>query len=326
MTALDTIAPPLTDKNAWRPPAGVPLHNGDPVPPAMEFFEPPSEIGDLRSVYSTLTFDHQPWGSGVRAAVVLGNLIGGVLVVLGAALAFAAAGQVAYGEAIAFGAIAGAVVGLIAMLIALSKTRFNHTSTYVGTLGIASATIAGRRDNLKRNYRFRFENAVDLYTQQTRQFVNGVYTGTSYAFTWKNQNGGTAHALRGQYRSQEGTPKQGDPYYFAVSAEIAWSQLLLQIVAKELESQGFILFRVNKKDTVSIGPGFIEFSFGSKAQRISVEEIGAFSLNQGTFSVKHKDAKWFSGQGKFSFDYSRMANARLFLLALDRLCGLRFGQ
>ena len=290
----------------------------------MEFLEPPSDIGELRTVYSTLTFDQQPWSTGVRVAVVLGNLIGGILVVLAAALAFAMAGQVAYAEATTFGLVAGAVVGLIAMLVALAKTKFKHTSSYVGKLGVWSVTVSGSRENIKRRSLFRFENAVDLYTHQTRQFVNGVYTGTSYAYTWKNQTGAKAYDLRGQYRSQAGVPKQGDPYYFAVAAEIAWSQLLLEIIAKELESQGFILFRVNKNDTVSIGPGFMEFSFGSKAQRITVEEIGAFSLNQGTFSVKHKDAKWFSGKGKFSFDYSRMANARLFLLAIDRLCGLRF--
>lgn len=324
MTTQQTIAAPLTNKNAWHPPAGVTLHNGEPVPPSMEFFEPPTDIGELRTVYSTLTFDRQPWGPGVRVAVVLGNLLGGVAVVLLAALAFAVAGQIKYDEAIAFGLVAGSVVGFIAMLIALAKTKFKHTATYVGKLGIWSVTVSGRRDKFKRRSRFRFENAVDLYTQQTRQFVNGVYTGTSYAFTWKNQNGGTAYVLRGQYRSQAGTPPKSDPYYFAVSAEIAWSQLLLEIMAKELESQGFILFRVNKKDTVSVGPGFIEFSFGSKAQRITVEEIGAFSLAQGSFSVKHKDAKWFSGKGKFSFTYSNMANARLFLLAIDRLCGLRF--
>jgi hypothetical protein len=49
------------------------------------------------------------------------------------------------------------------------------------------------------------------------------------------------------------------------------------------------------------------------------------NLSQGRFHITHKDAGWFSRKGKFSFSYSTMANARLFLLAIDKLMGIRFG-
>lgn len=46
---------------------------------------------------------------------------------------------------------------------------------------------------------------------------------------------------------------------------------------------------------------------------------------QGQFHIHHKDARWFSSKGKFNFSYATMANARLFLLAMEKLTGYRFG-
>ena len=42
------------------------------------------------------------------------------------------------------------------------------------------------------------------------------------------------------------------------------------------------------------------------------------------FQFKHKDAKWYKLSGKYSFQYGSMANAKVFLLALEKLVGYQW--
>lgn len=44
----------------------------------------------------------------------------------------------------------------------------------------------------------------------------------------------------------------------------------------------------------------------------------------GEFSFKYKDARWYSREGKYKFPYASIANAKVFLLACDKLLGCQF--
>jgi hypothetical protein len=139
-----------------------------------------------------------------------------------------------------------------------------------------------------------------------------------------DDRGHDALKLSGQYSSQKGTPKGKDPYHFASGGEIAWSEFLLDALQTELERNGFVEFRVNKNDAVRVGPGFMEFLFGGKQERVEGEALKHISISGGQFSFKTGDAKWYSGKGKFSFSYANMSNARLFLVVLNSLLGVTF--
>jgi hypothetical protein len=151
-----------------------------------------------------------------------------------------------------------------------------------------------------------------------------VYTGTNYFFRWEDADGRKLLNLSGTFRSEKGEPEPDDPFYFAQGGEIAWSIYLLDALQKELEKHGSVEFKVNKRDAVRVGPGFMEFAFSGKEQRVDGEQLKHISIGGGTFSFKTADAKWFSSKGKFNFDYSRMSNARCFLLVLESLLGVTF--
>jgi len=80
-----------------------------------------------------------------------------------------------------------------------------------------------------------------------------------------------------------------------------------------------IAFRVDAagKRVVRVGPGFLEFHFGDGPVRVTGEEMGKVSLDQGHFSILHKDAKWYRSAGKYRFQYGAMANGK-------ELMGLRW--
>jgi len=314
-------APPRRDGQGWQPQGEVYTHDGEPIPGEMDFFAPPPpQIGEVRSAYSTAVLGKEPMSGGARLGLTLGLMFATVaaLWLLGLMIFNNA------GEAAVLGIGVGGPVSLGVGLFVWLMTRYKARCDYVGGLGMARYTAKRSRDQVAKEELFTFDQAVDLFTAETRNFYNGVYTGTSYDFRWCDENGKNAFRCKGTYHSKEGTPKSKDPYWFAKSGELAWNAFLIEAMADELDRDGSVLFKVNKRDWVRVGPGFFIFCFKGDEQRIDVDQIADLQINQGTFLIKTPDARWFSGKGKFGFQYGQMANAQLFLHCLEHLCGYRF--
>lgn len=300
----------------WRPTQEITTHADTPIDADVEFFcPPPAEIGQVTSAFSNLRQSQQPRPMPMRLALAV------AIGVVPAALPFFLMPEnldpVRSGLA--------ALLLAVGVLIGWFCLGFNHKCSYVGQDGVARYTCSGVRETISKAELLLFAQAAEVRTAQTRQFTNGVYTGTSYDFRWTGPAGQVLLRLKGTYRSKEGNPKPKDAFHFARAAEIAWSQFLLDRIVEQLKQYGFVQFNIKGSDFVRIGSGFIEFFFRGQATRVLAGEIASLNLNQGQFSIKHKDARWFSSKGKFNFPYGEMANARLFILCLDKLLGYRFG-
>ncbi len=166
-----------------------------------------------------------------------------------------------------------------------------------------------------------FADADSLHTKTTRNYINGIYSGTSYTYTWKKYSGST-HAISGTYRSENNPPQENDPWYFANVSELVWSSYVLSTLDGELERQGYIEFLVatSSLQAVRVGRGFLEFVTKKEGnRRVLVPYMRDILLGSGTFQFKHQDAKWWSGKGKYSFEYANIPNARVFLICLKDL-------
>lgn len=307
------------DNEPWSPPASVTLHNGEPIPPDADFFRPPpAEIGELRSAQSTLVKSKQPVSLLARLLFAIG---------LPGALFFGIVSlfRTANPRDMDMVYILAIVIAAPVFIAVLYFTRFRHACTFVGSLGIAEYKLAGSRESTPHERLLLFEKCFDITTWQLSQYVNGIYSTTQYKTTFRDANFHTLFQLQGNYRSEQGTPKAKSPYWFAVAAEGAWNLYAFERLAGQLESEGHIDFRVNRKDHVRIGPGFLEFTFGGKTTRVTPDDIKSLTINSGTFAVHTHEARWFSSKGKFTFEYSGMGNAKLFLFALERLAGYTFG-
>ncbi|MCA9088902.1 MAG: hypothetical protein KDA90_09745 [Planctomycetaceae bacterium] len=303
---------------AWVAPEGTVTHADEPIPPQMEFFAaPPTEIGELVSAFSTLRTDKDAWNPTVRMIIALV-----IALLLWGGTWFALKAMDPGNDVV--GNILGGILGLLGLALVYYVTSFKQSCSFVGKQGVARYTLRGSREAEPKEELFEFTEATDLYTGQTRHYYNGVYTGTQYFYRWENAQGRKVFNLQGTFNSQAGTPKTHDPYYFAMNAEYAWSNHLLDSLQAELDKHGSVEFKVNKRDAVRVGPGFMEFCFGTNEERVDGEALKHISIGGGTFSFKTADAKWFSRKGKFSFNYASMANARLFLLVLHSLLGVTF--
>ncbi len=296
----------------WIPSASVTNHNGDPLPPDRVFFAPPPpEIGEVVSAYSTLPTGKRPmpWLSRMALSGFAGSAGAAALHFLGV--------QETVLQVLCFLALAPLVWWL---------TGFSHKVSYVGKEGIARLRCQGRPDHVTRTEVFRFDSAAELRTGQTRHYTNGVYTGTSYNFTWTGPDGRKKFRLNGTYHGEKKPPKPKDPFHFAEAAEVAWSIYLFDQASRELETNGSIRFNLGGSDWIAVGPGFVDLSRKGNVERWTPQEIGGLTIGDGVFKIKRTDAKegWFSSQGVFQFRYQSMANARLFLIAIQRLLGYQF--
>jgi hypothetical protein len=310
-----------TGTGNWTPPEDVTSHNGEPLDRTRDFFSaPPAEIGKVFTGHSSLPLGKQPFSLGTRLMIIL--FIPAVCVVLGYFIAQSDTHGSGMGPLIGMSA-----VGLIALGLGWHFTRFKQTCSYVGENGLARFTLTGPREATPpKAEMFLFDQAAALRTGQTRNFYNGVYTGTTYGFTWTDALGAKVFTLGGQYNSKAGTPKRDSAFWLARAAERAWNIRQLDRLQRELEQNGFVQFNLGGSDFVRVGPGFFEFGMKGEVARINADEIKTLNLSQGQFVIHHKDARWFSSKGKFSFAYAKMANAQLFLLAMEKLSGFRFGE
>jgi hypothetical protein len=295
--------------SSWQPHPDTKSHSGSPPLANADFFmPPPPTIGELISADTTLsTSTANPMPAPLRwTIVILASVVSLMVILLGFHNAF-------------FAMVAAGVTGWLVWLC----TRFHHTCSYVGNKGLISYDLMDSRSAMPKENLLLFADAHSLYTRTTRNYYNGVYTGTTYTYTWK-KNSGNQHVITGSYRSEKTSPKDGDRWHFANVAESVWSSYLLSNVDDEIARNGYVEFPIaGALQAVRIGEGFMEFvTKKDGAQRVMVSDMRDILLGSGTFQFKHQDARWWSGKGKYSFEYANIPNARVFLICLSELAGI----
>lgn len=295
--------------SSWQPSSNIKSHAGSPPNADADFFmPPPPTIGELISADTTLkTSSANPMPAALRWTIVAIASIGSFMVILlglhSTLFALGAAG----------------VNGWLAWLC----TRFHHTCSYVGSKGLISYELIDSRSAMPKENLLLFADAHSLYTRTTRNYYNGIYTGTTYTYTWR-KNSGNQHVITGSYRSEKTSPKESDRWHFANIAESVWSSHLLSTLDDEIEKNGYIEFPiVGALQAVRVGTGFMEFvTKKDGVQRVMVADMRDILLGSGTFQFKHQDSRWWSGKGKYSFEYANIPNARVFLICLNELAGI----
>jgi hypothetical protein len=300
--------PNLTSGASWQPSADFISHAGSTLPIDADFFiAPPPAIGEIISVATTLPNSAQPLPVGIRWAIIAGS---GIILPILLQVIF----NIAW-----LSLVAGIVAGTTAWYL----TSFKHTCSFVGVKGMAKYDISGSRSALPKENLLMFDDAHSLYTRTTRNYTNGVYTGTTYSYKWVKNSGGQFE-ISGSHRGENNAPVDKDIWHFADMGESAWTRHLLETIDDKLARDGYIEFPLTTNlQAVRVGDGFLEFvSRKDGAQRVMRSEMQDISLGSGTFQFKHQDSRWWSGKGKFSFEYGNIPNARIFMICLKELADI----
>jgi hypothetical protein len=301
--------PKLTSRASWQPPTDLISHAGSPLTVDADFFiAPPPQIGELISAATTLPTSSHPLPVNTRWAIIVG---GSVISAILSQVVFQIVGLTL-------------LVGMTAGGIAWYLTRFDHTCSFVGKKGLARYDISGSRSALPKEILLLFADTQHLHTKTTRNYTNGAYTGTKYSYRWIKNSGNQYYGITGTYRSENNTPKPQDIWHFADMAESAWTMHLLESIDDQLAKDGYIEFPLTGNlQAVRVGDGFLEFvTRKDEVQRVMRSEMQDITLGSGMFQFKHQDSRWWSGKGKFSFEYSNIPNARVFMICLKELADI----
>ncbi|ERN42868.1 hypothetical protein KR51_00003950 [Rubidibacter lacunae KORDI 51-2] len=294
----------------WRPRADVTRHSGSTIQLNMDFFEsPPTSIGTVLTAESNLKTNQNGFPKEHRIGIV------GVIVLACILLL----------QALAVPTAVAIFVGLGGGAIAFFATRFSHRCSYVGEKGIVEYSLVGSRTHRPKIVReLRFADARNLFTTVTHTHYNFIYIGTSYSYRWTRPDGKNLLVISGGHMRRHAKPKDENLWHFLNSAENSWSNYCLQQINEQLDRQGYVEFTIPSGNPrfVRVGPGFMEFVMRKgDPHRIAVTDMKNITLHSGYFRFSHRDAGWW-GKGNFSFTYSGISNAKLFLLCLDQLAGI----
>jgi hypothetical protein len=312
----------IFSQTGWTPAPEVTNHSGSVLNQELFFFAtPPKEIGEIFSAYSTLKKGETPTPTDRRIiiamiAAIVGIVIGGVIDY------FAEVRDT-------FWLLCWPGIGaLLGLLVGWRYTSFAHTCTFVGALGVAEFKCNGSIDNITETKTLEFKKAWALTTAIVDHYTNGVYQNTEYTYAWYESDGKHHFTIAGSHYSSTGLPPEQDYYNYAYAAENSWSYYLLGKAADELKTRGYLYFGIGTKDWIKLAPEALEISLGGKTDLCKTEDIGSATLVQGMFTLRRKDATsrffgLFGTTGEFSFAYRTLTNAKLFLLAFEKLMGLR---
>jgi hypothetical protein len=300
--------PNIAQTSTWRPDPDTTSHTGSAISTDADFFvAPPANIGELVSAATTLPISTYPMNPIIRWGLVVGS---------GAALA-------AVIQMITATALLSLMMGVILSGTVWFYTKFQHFCSYVGTAGVVKYELFGSRSAIPKENSLLFTDAHSLYTSSTRNYYNGIYTGTNYSYRWMKNSGGQ-YVISGNHRSEQGSPPEKNLWHFANVAESVWTNHVLNGMAEQFERYGYVEFPLTGSlQAVRVGEGFMEFvTKKDGAQRVMVDDMRDILLGSGTFQFKHQDSRWWSGKGKYSFQYSTIPNADAFLICLKQFAGI----
>ena len=190
--------------------------------------------------------------------------------------------------------------------------------SYVGHDGLAMLALDRKRGRIANSQLLLFDTAGDLRVEEFNAYLAMFYCYSSYRYRWGRNS---SFELKGVFRDKLARAPAHHPYYFAVAAEAAWTDFVLRRSEPEFRQSGFLSFVVDKCDRVSVGNGVIRLEIGNRSEQLRRDDIAGFSLHEGVFSIRSREAKWSGRAGKFDIRYSKIANARAFISALDTLFG-----
>ncbi len=296
-------------------PLSVPDHAGQPNDPDDIFFGDTSEIGKVQSAQTNLnrTRGFKKWPGSRIGLVILGAFLG----LVPGGIAWAILEGQSRALANEYGWLALAAGALLTALLFAWLGRPWQVCTLVAERGFLRVR---RREGRVKVDRLRFSDAAELRLRQTRNYYNGVYTGTTFDYRWRDAQGRVLFAITGQFREKAKKPPRRDhAIHFATAAEAAWLHHRLPQVLESVQAGQEVRFPVGKGRYLAVGRGYLELGLKGEPRRLEPADVESIRLDQGWLTVKPKGAGWF-GSAKVMF--ADIGDGKIFLALVEKHLGL----
>lgn len=159
-----------------------------------------------------------------------------------------------------------------------------------------------------------FNQVKGVMNRRTRQYKNGVYTGTDYHFTVIGKDG-LLFEDRGSYRNQDENPDDGGWRFFALQSILQqWMKIGVDRMNEELRTKGFISF-----DDIAVSKDYI------RKGDVTIERGDiVYKLSGGSLTVDRasKEKKILNVKHDININVNCMVNGQWFLYAVKNLLGI----
>ena len=319
-------------RNVWLPDRGIPNHHGGRIQYDAYFFAaPPAEIGRVLAADSSLGRDDDPLSNAAFRRRLCMKLALVFLLFLGFTVAicitslhpdkpFKPVYWIGYSLLqIGFCAI---VFPFIIIRAVIRRRSEVFSCSCLGEDGAALCTLKGGIGDDVIEDVLVFSEASDLLLDRKHVINTLACFGVGYKYNWRNAEGESLLLSKGVYPSFDHPRALQHPFHFLEVVQQHWCNYRYERMKAEFQAEGSVGFAVGSKREIRVGLDYVEFLWPDGTRRASAEELGDMSLSHDEFRFMHSDAVWMGKDGKYSFKYSELSNAKLFITLLDHLVGV----
>ena len=225
---------------------------------------------------------------------------------------------------------------IIALLLTVDNTTFNHKCNYVGINGFAEFECILDRENIINSREINFSEITDFLNVSVVMKENFIYTGTSFSFVWLKDNN-VIMEIASTHKSKENTPdKSLQGYWLSKIAEKYWTIYLLDNMENKLSAKGFLTFNLYIYDDnkyvkvpyIHLGIGFIKFITSEGSINYKFDEINkVYTTKENELYIEHNNyqKKYFfmESGNKNGIPLSNLSNRLFFFKAFELLLGYK---
>lgn len=281
-----------------------------------EFLKPPpKKIGPLISAHTDLLTTHKHLSFWMRLAIAS---------VTGILLPVVIAGVVMNGLGIGVQVFIAGMLSIFLFPVSIAFStyffRFHHYTGYVGELGAAYFTCTGSRNKLDGRSILLYSEAEEVRVELIDVYLNSAYSNTNFDFIWRDDSGALLYRIKGSHEAGEKSPPNENRFHLATLVEEGWNNHLLERILPILRAGNTYTFRLKGQNGIECGPESLILRLQGKVQTFYPIDLRGVRVQQGSISLEEPGAKegWFTSEGIHTFSFKDLANARIFLMLLQR--------
>jgi hypothetical protein len=176
-----------------------------------------------------------------------------------------------------------------------------------------------------------FQHDHLLFSRVTSSYHNGIYTGTDYAFCFLHPQKDKSHNIEGRYLFPKDKPPADNEFYFAKSAEQAYTDFRIAPLLAHLRQGETVDFVVGMSIvqnttptmTITLALESLTITQKDKQEIIPIADLSHVSIQNGWVLLARKGGKaGFLGIGRdgvYQFEYALLSNALLFFRTIAML-------
>ncbi len=235
---------------------------------------------------------------------------------------------------ILFFLIYAAIVIFVKFRFGYNSVKFSYINYYIGINGFAYYKCEGDTETLIADYEINFNEVTDLLSKMEVRKRNFQYVTTAYLFAWIDiKSGKRKFHISDTFNDEKGNPSKflTPDYWLNREAEKYWTVYLLDKMEDELDSKGYLEFRLFNYETlvytpyIHIGVGFITFLYDSESFTYRFDEIKRIYTKGTDLFIEHKNFQkklfFIKSGNENSIPLMNLSNRQFFFKAMELLLG-----